>query len=72
MRQKSYKSFLPRNGLFCFLAQLIASILPSVPLTPKPPGTNTPLWAERKQHQTQKRSLGYHYNLLISIFKFVL
>lgn len=37
-------SLLPRNGFFCFLAQLIASILPSVPLTPKPPGTNTPLW----------------------------
>ncbi len=46
---KKVLNLSPRNGLFCFLAQLIASILPSVPLTPKPPGTNTPLWAGRKE-----------------------
>lgn len=37
------KKLLPRNGLLCFLAQLIASIFPSVPRTPNPPGTKTPL-----------------------------
>lgn len=40
---------LPRYGLFCFLAQLMASIFPSVPLRPNPPGTNTPLWEEGKR-----------------------
>lgn len=39
---------LPRYGLFCFLAQLMASIFPSVPRTPNPPGTNTPLWKKQK------------------------
>lgn len=53
MRQRSFESPLPKNGLFCFLAQLIASILPSVPLTPKPPGTNTPLWGGRKERPPQ-------------------
>lgn len=48
MRQGSYILDVPRKGLFCFLAQLIASILPSVPLVPKPPGTNTPLLEEKK------------------------
>lgn len=40
---------LPKKGLFCFRAQLIASIFPSVPLIPKPPGTNTPLWGKKEQ-----------------------
>lgn len=34
---------VPRNGFFWFLAQLMAWIFPSVPLTPKPPGTRMPL-----------------------------
>lgn len=34
---------LPRNGFFCFLAQEMAWIFPSVPRTPNPPGTRMPL-----------------------------
>lgn len=37
------KCFSPKKGFFCFLAQEIAWILPSVPRTPNPPGTRTPL-----------------------------
>lgn len=34
---------VPRKGFFWFLAQLMAWIFPSVPLTPNPPGTRMPL-----------------------------
>ena len=33
---------MPRNGILLFLAYLIASIFPSVPLLPKPPGIKIP------------------------------
>ena len=33
---------MPKNGIFLSLAYLIAVILPSVPLFPKPPGINKP------------------------------
>lgn len=64
MTQQRIESFLPRNGLFCFLAQLIARILPSVPLIPKPPGTKTPLWEWRKDQHTRSlwRILFLHWN----------
>lgn len=35
---------LPKKGFFCFRAQAIAWIFPSVPRTPNPPGTSTPLY----------------------------
>lgn len=41
--------FLPRKGFFCFRAQEIAWIFPSVPRTPNPPGTSTPLF-KRREH----------------------
>lgn len=40
--------FSPKKGFFCFLAQEIAWILPSVPRTPNPPGTRTPLHEDEK------------------------
>ena len=33
---------MPKKGILLFLAYLIASIFPSVPLLPKPPGINIP------------------------------
>ena len=33
---------IPRNGIFFCLAYLIASIFPSVPLLPNPPGIKIP------------------------------
>ena len=47
----SQRSLIPKKGFFCFLAQLMAWILPSVPRTPKPPGTNTPL-PSKHRHTT--------------------
>jgi hypothetical protein len=34
---------IPKNGIFCSLAYLIARSMPSVPRMPKPPGTRIPL-----------------------------
>ena len=34
---------IPRKGTFCSRAYLMASIIPSVPRCPKPPGTRMPL-----------------------------
>lgn len=42
--------FLPRKGFFCFRAQEMACIFPSVPRTPNPPGTSTPLF-KRAHHR---------------------
>lgn len=42
--------FSPKKGFFCFLAQEIAWILPSVPRTPNPPGTSTPLHRDERHH----------------------
>ena len=41
---------LPKKGFFCFRAQEIAWIFPSVPRTPNPPGTSTPL-CKRAYHK---------------------
>lgn len=40
---------VPKKGFFWFLAQLMAWIFPSVPLTPKPPGTRMPLRGEGRE-----------------------
>ena len=39
---------IPRYGTFCSRAHLTASIIPSVPRSPKPPGTRIPLVEIRK------------------------
>ena len=45
---------LPKKGFFCFRAQEMAWIFPSVPRTPNPPGTSTPLC--KKAHHRQPLS----------------
>lgn len=47
----------PRKGFLCFLAQPMAWIFPSVPLTPKPPGTRTPLRREAGKRHVSERPL---------------
>lgn len=64
--ETQFSHLLPRNGLFCFLAQLIASIFPSVPRTPNPPGTNTPLYGGRTESWSQFISS----NTMICVFFF--
>ena len=38
---------IPRNGSPCSLAQPIAATMPSMPRSPKPPGTSRPSYAAR-------------------------
>lgn len=57
--------FSPKKGFFCFLAQEIAWILPSVPRTPNPPGTSTPLHRDERHHSHHQHSSHSHTALLL-------
>lgn len=56
--------FSPRKGFFCFLAQEMAWIFPSVPRTPKPPGTKTPL---NKKEEVSWINLSIHFTFALHL-----
>lgn len=49
---------MPKNGIFCSRAHLIARIIPSVPRCPKPPGTRIPL-GQRSQRSLSDNKKTY-------------
>ena len=57
-REKASSMRAPRNGLRFTRAQLHARILPSMPRSPKPPGTRTPLHITRT---TRTPYIQHHY-----------
>lgn len=61
----SAETLVPRKGFFCFLAQLMAWIFPSVPLTPKPPGTRMPLRTVKHCHVDKSPILIFRLDYLV-------